>query len=297
MSVALTLIKRNIKLFFKDKGMFFTALITPGILLVLYATFLSNVYKDAFMAGMPEGVLVREELIDALVGGQLISSLLAVSCITVAFCSNFLSVQDRANGTVKDLRISPVKSSTLSLSYYVASLASTLIICVSALALGLIYMAAVGWYLTFGDVMLLLLDVLLLVLFGTALSSVINYFLSTQGQISAVGSIVSSGYGFICGAYMPISSFGEGLRAVVGFLPGTYGTSLLRSHATRGVFEVMANEGMPSDAVKGLADSIDCNVYLFDSAVPQWVMYTVLCGCIGALVVAYILMNKFKKKV
>ena len=297
MSVALTLIKRNIKLFFKDKGMFFTALITPGILLVLYATFLSNVYKDAFMAGMPEGVLVREELIDALVGGQLISSLLAVSCITVAFCSNFLSVQDRANGTVKDLRISPVKSSTLSLSYYVASLASTLIICVSALALGLIYMAAVGWYLTFGDVMLLLLDVLLLVLFGTALSSVINYFLSTQGQISAVGSIVSSGYGFICGAYMPISSFGEGLRAVVGFLPGTYGTSLLRSHATRGVFEVMAGEGMPSDAVKGLADSIDCTVYLFDSAVPQWVMYTVLCGCIGALVVAYILMNKFKKKV
>ena len=29
------LIKRNIKLFFKDKGMFFTSLITPVILLVL----------------------------------------------------------------------------------------------------------------------------------------------------------------------------------------------------------------------------------------------------------------------
>ena len=297
MSVTLTLIKRNIKLFFKDKGMFFTSLITPVILLVLYATFLSNVYKDAFLSGMPKDVPVREELVDALVACQLVSSLLAVSCITVAFCSNFLSVQDKANGTVKDLRISPVKSSTLSLSYYVASLVSTLIICTSALALGLIYVAAVGWYLTFGDVMLLFLDVLLLVLFGTALSSVINYFLSTQGQISAVGSIVSSGYGFICGAYMPISSFGDGLRAVVGFLPGTYGTSLLRSHTTRGVFEVMASEGMPPDAVKGLSDSIDCAVYLFDSAVPQWTMYTVLCGCIGALVVAYILMNKFKKKV
>ena len=32
------LIKRNVKLFFKDKGMFFTSLITPVILLVLYAT-------------------------------------------------------------------------------------------------------------------------------------------------------------------------------------------------------------------------------------------------------------------
>ena len=40
------LIKRNIKLFFKDKGMFFTSLITPLILLVLYATFLADVYRD-----------------------------------------------------------------------------------------------------------------------------------------------------------------------------------------------------------------------------------------------------------
>ena len=36
------LLKRNIKLFFKDKGMFFTALITPLILLSRY-TFARNV--------------------------------------------------------------------------------------------------------------------------------------------------------------------------------------------------------------------------------------------------------------
>jgi hypothetical protein len=47
------LIRRNIKLFFKDKAMFFTSLITPLILLVLYTTFLSNVYKDSFMAAIP----------------------------------------------------------------------------------------------------------------------------------------------------------------------------------------------------------------------------------------------------
>ena len=33
------LIRRNTKLYFKDKGMFFTSLITPLILLVLYSTF------------------------------------------------------------------------------------------------------------------------------------------------------------------------------------------------------------------------------------------------------------------
>lgn len=297
MKITLTLIKRNIKLFFKDKGMFFTALITPGILLVLYATFLSNVYKNSFMSGMPSGVVLGEGVINALVGGQLVSSLLAVSCVTVAFCSNFLSVQDKANGTVKDLKISPVKSHVLSLSYYIASLVSTLLICISALALCLIYLAIVGWYLTFADVLLLVLDVLLLTFFGTALSSVINFFLSTQGQISAVGSIVSAGYGFICGAYMPISSFGAGLQKVVAFLPGTYGTSLFRTHATRGVFEKMAKDGMPKEVVDGLKDSIDCNIYFFNNAVNQGAMYCILAGSVAVLVVAYILMNKIKKTV
>ena len=37
------LVKRNTKLYFRDKGMFFTSLITPLILLVLYGTFLGNI--------------------------------------------------------------------------------------------------------------------------------------------------------------------------------------------------------------------------------------------------------------
>ena len=48
------LIKRNIKLFFADKGLFFTSLITPLILLVLYATFLAKVYRDRLMEKLAE---------------------------------------------------------------------------------------------------------------------------------------------------------------------------------------------------------------------------------------------------
>lgn len=295
MKTVLILIKRNVKLFFKDKGMFFTALITPGILLVLYATFLSEVYRDSFAAGLPQEVALDTHLIDGLVGSQLISSLLAVSCVTVAFCSNFLMVQDRANGNIRDLRISPVKPWALSLGYYVATLLSTLLICLVAAGLCLGYVALVGWYMSAADVAYVLLDVLLLVLFGTALSSVIDFFLSTQGQISAVGTVVSSGYGFICGAYMPISSFGDGLQKVLAFLPGTYGTSLLRNHAMRGVLAEMQDQGLPSEAVASLRDTLDCNIYFFGTCVDVSVMYAVLGGSVAVLVAVYILLNKYKK--
>lgn len=204
------LIRRNCKLFFKDKGMFFTSLITPVILLVLYATFLAKVYRDSFAAAMPAGFAVDAALIDGTVGGQLVSSLLAVCCVTVAFCSNLLMVQDRISGARRDLTMTPVRRSTLALGYFAASALSTLLICYAALAVCLGYLAVTGWYLSAADVLLLGLDVLLLSLFGTALSSIVNCNLTTNGQASAVGTIVSAGYGFLCGAYMPISKFWRG---------------------------------------------------------------------------------------
>ena len=276
--------------------MFFTSLITPAILLVLYATFLGNVYRDSLTSGLPDMLQLSDSIVEGLVGGQLISSILAVSCVTVAFCSNFLMVQDKANGTIKDLRISPVKPATLSMSYYIATLISTLIICFVATGICLAYVAVVGWYLSIEDVFLLFLDILLLVLFGTALSSIINFFLSTQGQISAVGTIISAGYGFICGAYMPISSFGDGLQKAVSFLPGTYGTSLIRNHSLQGVLAEMQNQGVPAEAVESIKDSLDCNLYFFGSQVDIPMMYLILGGTTVVLIGIYILLNTLKRE-
>lgn len=288
-----TLIKRNVKLFFKDKAMFFVSLITPGILLILYVTFLGNVYRDSFNSSMPQGFSLPEEVINGLIGGEVVSSILAVSCVTVTFCSNFLMVQDKVSGAIKDLRISPVKPQTLSVGYYAANLISSLIVCFAGLAICLIYVAVTGWCMSVADVFLIVLDVVLVVLFGSALSSVINFFLSTQGQISAVGTIVSSCYGFLCGAYMPISSFSEGLQKVIGFLPGTYGTSLIRNHAMRGAFGKMADCGVPAEVVEAVKDSVDCNLYFFGNSVSVGAMYAVVCAAIVVLLSVYVLLNVF----
>lgn len=289
------LIKRNCKLFFKDKGMFFTSLITPMILLILYVTFLAKVYKDSFLGALPEGFVDSEKIIDKTVAGQLCSSLLAVCCITVAFCSNMLIVQDKVNGVRKDLTVTPVRKSVLSLSYYISTAVSTLIICFAAMGACFLYTANIGWYLTAEDILLVMLDVFLLVMFGTVLSSIINTFLTTQGQISAVGTVVSAGYGFICGAYMPISNFGEGLQKALSFLPGTYGTSLLKNHLMRGAFAEMEEQGFPEEIVEAIKDSVDCNLYFFGDKVELNTMYIILAGSVAALIGVYILINCLRK--
>ena len=291
------LVKRNTKLYFKDKGMFFTSLITPAILLVLYSTFLGNVFESSFRSALEAaGAMVSDKVIMGCVGGQLVSSLLAVSCVTVAFCTNLLIVQDKVTGARHDLTIAPLKAGTLALSYYLSTLLSTLLISFAATSICLGYLAFVGWFLTVGDVAALLLDVVLLVLFGTALSSCVNYPLSTNGQASAVGTVVSAGYGFICGAYMPISNFSEGLQKVLSFLPGTYGTSLLRNHALRGVFEEMSSQGFPNEVVEAIRDSVDCNLYFFGNRVAQGSMYLILAAAIVLALGIYVGINILAQK-
>lgn len=290
-----SLTKRNCKLFFRDKGMFFTSLITPAILLVLYVTFLAKVYKESFTSALPAAFALDDSLINGTVGGQLGSSLLAVCCVTVSFCSNLLMVQDKVSGARRDLTMSPVSKSTLALSYFTASALSTMLICFVALGVCLVYLAIVGWYMTVKDVLLLCVDVFILVLFGTALSSIVNCNLSTNGQASAVGTIVSAGYGFVCGAYMPISNFGDGLQKVLSFLPGTYGTALFRNHALRGVYAEMLSIGFPVEIVEGIKDSIDCNLYFLGEKVGIGSMYAVMILSLVVLVGGYVLLNTIKR--
>ncbi len=292
----LNLTRRNSRLFFSDKGLFFSALITPMILLVLYATFLANVYHDSFVSALPQGLPIPDDLIDATVGGQLLSSLLAVSAVTVSFCCNMLMVQDKTTGAVRDLRMTPVKPSVMALGYYTATFLSSLLVCLIAAGAGFIYLANTGWYMSASDVMWVLIDLVVLVMFGTALSSVVNFFLTTQGQISAVGTIVSSSYGFICGAYMPISNFPEWLQRVLSFLPGTYGTSVIRNHTLAGVFDEMAEVGFPADIVDKIRDSIDCNLYFFGERVSLSASFAIIAGAAALFILLYILENKLAKK-
>ena len=291
MKTLLILTRRNAKLFFKDKGMFFSSLITPAILLVLYVSFLSSIYRGSFVSALPSGFTLSESIIDGVVAGQLASSLLAVCCVTIAFCSNLIMIQDKVTGSVRDLTVTPVKRSVLAIGYFSASAAATLIVCLATCGLCFLYTLSQGWYLSGADIALILLDVLLLTLFGTALSSCLHYFLTTQGQMSAVGTLVGAGYGFICGAYMPIANFPDGLQRVLSFLPGTYATSLLHNHWMRGALGEMGESGVPVQVLDAIRDSIDCNIYFFGKAVSQSAMYLILAGSVVLVTAVYVLIN------
>lgn len=273
MRILFALVKRNIKLYFKDKGVFFLSLITPLILLVLFISFLGNVYKDTLVNILGE-YSVSDRLLNAFSGGWLLSSILGVCCITIAFCSN-IQVYDKISGSELDLNSTPASKKTIFLSYFIANLFTTLIVCFTAMAVGFVYLAIIGWYLSFVDVLLIILDVIMCTLFGSLLASILMSFISSQGGLSTVSTLVSSLYGFLCGAYMPLSQLSKGIRNVVMFIPGTYGVVLLRNHYMGGVIKEI-EKTVPSELVGIMKDSFDGNAYFFNNKVEIWQMYLIL---------------------
>lgn len=237
-----------------------------------------------------------DKIINGTVAAQLAAALLAVSCVTVTFCVNLTMVQDRASGARKDFDVSPVSKTKIYIGYFLSTVLNSLMVNGTALALCLLYILKMGWYMSASDVIFVILDMILLVLFGSTLSSIVSYPLKTQGQLSAVGTIVSAGYGFVCGAYMPISNFSSGLQKALSYLPGTYGTSLVKNHMLNGVYKEMADTGLPSEAVTVIRNTLDCNPVFRGHVVGVPQMYLIMAGSIVVFGAAYLLIIMIRER-
>lgn len=284
---------RNIKLYFKDKMTFWVSLITPLILLVLFIAFLKSTYEDSILS-IIQGFDLDQSLIDAFTGGWLFSSVLATSCITVAFCSGMMVI-DKINRANIDFMVSPVKKSTLQLSYVLANLFSTFIITFVLLIVGLIYLACVGFYITFVDILLIVFGIIITSLFGTILANIIWTFTHSQGVVSGVCTLVSALYGFICGAYMPIGAMGQGMQYFVSLLPGTYATVLFRQGFLNSVLNRM-RETLPQGMINGIASGFDVKMSFFGHDVSTLALILVISISTIVLLGVFLFINKFKKK-
>ncbi|MDE6867659.1 MAG: ABC transporter permease [Clostridia bacterium] len=296
MKKLISLVGRNTKCYFKDKLTFFMSLITPLILLVLFVTFLRNVYIESFESAFPEGFTVDKKIVEGIAGAWLMSSILSVSSVTVAFCSNLVMVEDKINSSINDFRAAPIKPTTISLAYFVSNFFVTFAVMMCVMLIGHIYLAAVGWYITAGDFFMIIVDCICGILFGTLLAGIVESFVSSQGGLSAVATLVSSMYGFICGAYMPISSFSKGLQNVLGCLPGTYSVGIMRNHYMGGYLTALTDAGVPEEAIEAVRDGFDANITVFGTQIPLWAMYTILLGSCAVLLAAFVTLIILKNK-
>ena len=80
------------------------------------------------------------------------------------------------------------------------------------------------------------------------------------------------------------------------YLPGTYGTSLVKNHMLNGVYKEMADTGLPSEAVTVIRNTLDCNPVFRGHVVGVSQMYLIMAGSIVVFGAAYLLIIMIRER-
>lgn len=214
------LIKRNVRLFFRDKTAVFFSLLAVLIIIGLYAMFLGDVWLSQF-----PGIDGARFLMDS----WLIAGLLAVTSLTTTLGAFGIMVDDKTKKIAKDIYSAPLKRSSITGGYLLSVFIIGVIMSIVALILAEAYVLLGGGELISLVAALKVLGLILLAtLSNTALMCFIVSFFKSQNAYTTVSTIVGTLIGFIAGIYLPIGTLPEAVQTVVKAVPASHAAALFR---------------------------------------------------------------------
>ena len=235
------LTKRNMFVFFTDKGTLFFSMLTPMIILLLYILFL----KNSLLSSLQNAATGLENLVAAkdmaqFVNGLLLTGIISSALITIPYNALEIIVRDREDRVDLDMLSTPVKRFEIILSYFCAAVISAFMQTMVVLAVGIGILSMSGdMYLTALDIVKLVGAVFLGTVSSTSVFMVVMMFFKSMGTCGAFMGILSAVSGFVIGAYMPLSQFNKGIQNVCNLVPATGITVLIRNYLTGGILRHM----------------------------------------------------------
>lgn len=226
MTTVMTLIGRNLRIYFRDRAAVFLSLLSAVILLLLYLLFLGSLQVDNLKAQLPNSDTGD---IGWFVGSWVFAGIITISTFTTGLAALGSYVDDRSSGRFKEFRVSPIRRWQLILGYLlsavvVATLMSTVLLLGGALLMQVLYghfPSPLGLLQAFG------LIVLLSTAFA-AFSSFLLTFIGTASAYTAMSTIVGTLLGFLAGAYLPLGLLSTEIGNVINALPFSPAAMLLR---------------------------------------------------------------------
>lgn len=235
------LVRRNMLVYFKDRAAVIFSLLSSIIIFVLYILFLKDSYVESIestLSGL--GNLVSKNDTDALVSMILMSGIIGCAMITVPYNCLTTIVNDKEHKVDYDILATPLKRWQVICAYFCAAAVSAIIMSLLLLILGLGFLSVSGdMHITFASVMFSIIIVILGTISSTAFFMMIVMFFKTTSSSGAFFGILSAASGFVIGAYIPISTFSEGVRYFCYSFPMSQVTMLLRNSLMNNIIDAI----------------------------------------------------------
>lgn len=245
---ALEVMRRNLRLFFRDRAAVFFSLLSALILIGLYGLFLGNQQVDALQQRLPHA---SSGDIRSFVVAWVFAGVAMITTLTTSLSSLSQLVEDASTGRFRDFLVSPVRRLELILGYLLSGFVISVLVTSVTVVAGELYLGITG-----GSVMT---PLQMLTCFGyiclssgafVALSAFAVTFVPSPQAFTAVATIVGTLVGFLAGAYIPPGVLPSGVVNVIQALPFAQSALLLRQPLTHDALAAMTGgNAQASDAI------------------------------------------------
>lgn len=135
------LARRNLRIFFRDRASVFLSLLSPLILIGLYALFLGSLQVENLTVRFPHST---DGVVEAFVDGWVFAGITMITTLTTGLAALSVFVEDASSGRFKDFLVSPIRRSSLILGYMISSFIVALVMTLVVVAVSQGYTAIRG---------------------------------------------------------------------------------------------------------------------------------------------------------
>ncbi len=213
--------RRNLKLFFRDKSAVFFSLLAVFIIIGLYATFLKDAWMPWEMRNLPD--------IRFLMNSWLVSGLLSVASVTTTMGAFGVMIDDKVKKIDYDFYASPMKKSRLTAGYLGSALMIGIIMSFVTFAVIEGYILLCGGRLAGPEALLKTAALICLAtLANTSMVCFMASFFKSQQAFGTASTVIGTLIGFLTGIYLPIGNLPVSAQTVIKVFPISHSAVLFR---------------------------------------------------------------------
>ena len=272
MRTVFSLIRRNLRVFFRDIAAVCLSLLAALVLFVLYVAFLGGLQVDTLRQQLPAASVAD---IEWFVSSWVFAGIVMITTVTTGIAGLATFVQDRSSGRYKDFLVAPVRGWQLIAGYLVSSAAIAVVMSVVVLIVGQVYLLISGYPPASALQLLQTLGVIVLLsLTFSGMSAFIVTFVKSTGAFGALSTVIGTVVGFLAGAYLPLGLLSSTVVNTLNVLPFSQAAMLVRLPLTND--SVAQLTGGNAEAARTLNEYFGMTLMVNESTITPWL-------CVGIL--------------
>lgn len=295
MSEITILVKRNIKIFVREKATVFFSFLSTLILIALYFLFIAKIYTSGMDNPDAGGIAMtlNSKSKYFIVYLQMMAGVLVLNSMSLATGAFSTIARDFETKRFYSFLLTPIKSYKIILSYFVAGFIASFVIntftwIVSFVTIGM----STGYWLALPTFFMVLFVLFVASLISSSFMMLVTSLVKSSAAIGVINGVSGTFFGFLCGIYMPYSNLGEATKVIGSFLPFTHLTIWLkRVMLNRAFSQLEIPRTFKSILYKHYFSAENIGFCTLD--VPLWLMVT-LSGITGLifLISSWIILSK-----